>query len=98
MRQWLCNLICKTKNDRAVVERAFEDELEFKVNSIKKRIATIRSNIGRSTQSNQTSQTQSKCMVEEAQRSERNNLQQSGQKQQQNNKADELKRKLMGKK
>jgi hypothetical protein len=37
-------------------------------------------------------------MVEEAQRSKTNKLQQSGQKQQQNNKADELKRKLMGKK
>ena len=96
MREWLCNIICRTAETAPAVERAFEDELEFKVNSIKKRIATIRSNIGRSAQSDQTSQTQTKFMVEEAQRSKRNHLQASNQKQEQNNKADELKRKLMG--
>jgi hypothetical protein len=96
MREWLCNIIFRTAKTAPAVERAFEDELEFKVNSIKKRIAAIRSNIGRSAQPNQTSQTQTKFMVEPEERSKRNNVQTSNQKQEQNNKAEELKRKLMG--
>jgi hypothetical protein len=96
MRQWLCNLICKTNSDEAVAERAFEDELEFKVNSIKRRIAAMERTIGRRNKSNNDSQTQTKFMVEPEERSKRNNVQTSNQKQEQNNKAEELKRKLMG--
>ena len=96
MRQWLCNLICKTNSDEAVAERAFEDELEYKVNSIKRRIAAMERTIGRRNKSNNDSQTQTKFMVEPEERSKRNNVQTRNQKQEQNNKAEELKRKLMG--
>ena len=99
MRQWLCNLICKTNSDEAVAERAFEDELEFKVNSIKRRIAAMERTIGRRNKSNNDSQTQTKFMVGPEERSKRNNLQTSSKKQSQGNKdLDLLKAKLMGKK
>jgi|TARA_A200000159_G_scaffold104646_1_gene97344 hypothetical protein len=99
MRQWLCNLICKTNSDEAVAERAFEDDLQSKINSIKKRIAAMERTIGRRNRSSNNSQAQAEFMVEKAQRSERNNLQSSDQKQTQGNKdLDRLKAKLMGKK
>ena len=99
MRQWLCNLICKTNSDEAVAERAFEDDLQSKINSIKRRIAAMERTIGRRNKSNNDSQAQAKFMVEEAQRSKRNNLQPSGETQSQGNKdLDLLKAKLMGKK
>ena len=96
MREWLCNIICRTAKTAPAVERAFEDELEFKVNSIKRRIAAMERTIGRRNKSNNDSQTQTKFMVEPEERSKRNNVQTSNQKQEQNNKAEELKRKLMG--
>ena len=55
--------------------------------------------IGRRNRSSNNSQAQAEFMVEKAQRSERNNLQSSDQKQTQGNKdLDRLKAKLMGKK
>ena len=96
MREWLCNIICRTAKTAPAVERAFEDELEFKVNSIKRRIAAMERTIGRRNKSNNDSQTQTKFMVGPEERSKRNNVQTSNQKQEQNNKAEELKRKLMG--
>ena len=93
MREWLCNLICKTNSDEAVAERAFEDELQSKINSIKKRIAVMERTIGRRNRSNNNPQAPSECMVEQAQRSKRNHLPASNKKQTQ---SDLLKAKLMG--
>lgn len=93
MREWLCNLICKTNSDEAVAERAFEDELQSKINSIKKRIAVMERTIGRRNRSDNNPQAPSECMVEQAQRSKRNHLPASNKKQTQ---SDLLKAKLMG--
>jgi len=99
MRAWLCKIICgSTKMASEPSERAFEDDLQSKINSIKKRIAAVERSIGRRDRSNNNSQAQAECMVETAQRSKRNNLQSSNQKQTQSNKdLDLLKAKLMGK-
>ena len=93
MREWLCYLICKTNSDEAVAERAFEDELQSKINSIKKRIAVMERTIGRRNRSDNNPQAPSECMVEQAQRSKRNHLPASNKKQTQ---SDLLKAKLMG--
>lgn len=93
MREWLYNLICKTNSDEAVAERAFEDELQSKINSIKKRIAVMERTIGRRNRSDNNPQAPSECMVEQAQRSKRNHLPASNKKQTQ---SDLLKAKLMG--
>ena len=93
MREWLCNIICRTAKTAPAVERAFEDELEFKVNSIKKRIAAMERTIGRHNRSDNNPQAPSECMVEQAQRSKRNHLPASNKKQTQ---SDLLKAKLMG--
>ena len=93
MREWLYNLICKTNSDEAVAERAFEDELQSKINSIKKRIAVMERTIGRRNRSDNNPQAPSECLVEQAQRSKRNHLPASNKKQTQ---SDLLKAKLMG--
>lgn len=98
MRAWLCKIICgSTKMASEPSERAFEDDLQSKINSIKKRIAAVESRIGRYKQSNQNPSAQAKFMVVKKERSKNYSVRTGNEKQKKDNSTniDLLKTKLM---
>lgn len=99
MRAWLCKIICgKSKAASEPQERAFEDDTEQKINSIKRRIAALESSIGRRKQSNQNPSAPTKHLVEKNPRPKTDHLRSSLEKQSKNSELDAIKAKLMGKK